>query len=59
MSLPKPNFNHMLQLIDEVFATRNDPDQIHVNQDQLKNYKPYIPLLCQSYLMKMARWYGY
>lgn len=35
MSLPKPNFNRMLQLIDEVFATRNDPDQIHVNQDQL------------------------
>ncbi len=26
----------MLQLIDEVFATRNDPDQIQVTQQQLK-----------------------
>ena len=26
----------MLQLIDEVFATRNDPDQIQVTQKQLK-----------------------
>lgn len=43
MSLPKPNFNHMLQLIDEVFATRNDPDQIHVNQDQLKKLQAIHP----------------
>lgn len=43
MSSPKPNFNRMLQLIDDVFATRNDPDQIQVNQDQLKKLQAIHP----------------
>ncbi len=43
MSHPKPNFNRMLQVIDEVFATRNDPDQIQVNQDQLKKLQAIHP----------------
>lgn len=43
MSHPKPNFNRMLQLIDEVFATRNDPDQIQVNQQQLKKLQAIHP----------------
>lgn len=33
----------MLQLIDEVFSTRNDPDQIQVNQQQLKKLKAIHP----------------
>ena len=32
----KPNYNRMLALIDEVFATRNDPDQIQVTPKQMK-----------------------
>jgi len=36
MSHPKPNFERMLALIDEVFATRNDPGQIQVSQKQMK-----------------------
>lgn len=43
MLQPKPNFNRMLQLIDEVFATRNDPDQIQVNQKQLKKLETIHP----------------
>jgi hypothetical protein len=39
----KPNFQRMLQLIDEVFATRNDPGQIHVNQKQLKKLEAIHP----------------
>ena len=31
----KPNYNRMLTLIDEVFATRNDPDQIQVTEHQM------------------------
>jgi hypothetical protein len=33
----------MLQLIDEVFATRNDPGQIQVNQAQLKKLQAIHP----------------
>jgi len=43
MSHPKPNFNRMLQLIDEVFATRNDPDQLQVTQQQLKKLQKIHP----------------
>src|SRR4051812_16443410 len=32
----KPNFGRMMQLIDEVFATRSDPDQLQVNRQQLE-----------------------
>ena len=43
MSHPKPNFQRMLTLIDEVFATRNDPGQIQVNQKQLKKLQNIHP----------------
>ncbi len=33
----------MLDLIDEVFSTRNDPDQIQVNQQQLKKLQAIHP----------------
>lgn len=39
----KPNSKRMLQLIDEVFATRNDPDQIHVTPQQLKKLAEIHP----------------
>lgn len=43
MSHPKSNFQRMLTLIDEVFATRNDPDQIQVDQKQLKKLQKIHP----------------
>jgi hypothetical protein len=35
MSSNKPNYQRMLNLIDEVFAKRNDPDQIQVTQQEM------------------------
>jgi len=32
----KPNYNRMMQLIESVFSTRNDPEQIQVNAQQMK-----------------------
>jgi hypothetical protein len=43
MSHRKPNFNRMMQLIDEVFATRNDPEQLQVTQQQLKKLEQIHP----------------
>lgn len=43
MAKPLPNFTRMLQLIDEVFATRQDPDQIQVNPQQLKKLQAIHP----------------
>jgi hypothetical protein len=39
----KPNFQKMLALIDETFATRNDPGQIQVNQAQMKKLQAIHP----------------
>ncbi|MBC7863367.1 MAG: hypothetical protein IAF38_10355 [Bacteroidia bacterium] len=39
----KPNFKRMLDLVDEVFETRSDPDQLQVNQDVLKRLEEIHP----------------
>jgi len=39
----KPNFDKMLSLIDETFATRNDPGQIQVTQKQTKKLQAIHP----------------
>ena len=44
MPAPLPNFNKMIRIIDEVFATRNDPNQIQVNPEQLKKLQAISPL---------------
>ena|SRR5437868_3661111 len=41
--MSKPNFNRMLSLIDETFATRNDPGQIQVTQKQMKKLEAIHP----------------
>jgi hypothetical protein len=43
MAHPKPNFQRMLNLIDEVFSTRNDPGQLQVTQAQLKKLEQIHP----------------
>jgi hypothetical protein len=35
----KPNFKRMMDLIDQTFATRNDPGQIQVTQTQMKKLR--------------------
>jgi hypothetical protein len=39
----KPNFSRMLELIDETFATRQDPGQIQVTQEQMKKLQNIHP----------------
>jgi hypothetical protein len=36
MPQPKPNFQRMMQIIDSVFSTRNDPNQLQVNTKIIK-----------------------
>jgi hypothetical protein len=43
MPHPQPNFQRMMQIIDETFATRNDPGQIQVTQQQLKKLEKIHP----------------
>jgi len=43
MPKPLPNFNRMLTLIDEVFDTRSDPDQLQVNEQVLKKLEKIHP----------------
>lgn len=43
MPHPKPNFNKMLQLIDETFATRNDPGQIQVTESEMEKLQAIHP----------------
>ena len=39
----KPNFYRMLELIDQTFATRNDPGQIQVTETQMKKLRNIHP----------------
>jgi hypothetical protein len=41
--MSQPNLQRMLKLIDEVFATRNDPDQIQVSKAQLRKLEKIHP----------------
>src|ERR1051325_291654 len=39
----KPNFQRMLALIDEVFATRRDPEQLQVNEKAIQKLQRMHP----------------
>jgi hypothetical protein len=43
MPAPKPNVQRMMQIIDTVFATRNDPGQIQATPQQLKKLQAIHP----------------
>lgn len=47
--MSKSNFERMLQLADEVFAVKNDPDQLDVNQDVLERLKRIHPATVSEY----------
>jgi GNAT superfamily N-acetyltransferase len=43
------NFERMIQLADEVFAVKNDPDQLDVNEDVLNRLKKIHPATVSEY----------
>ena len=47
--MSKSNFERMLQLADEVFAVKNDPDQLDVNQEVLERLKRIHPATVSEY----------
>jgi len=38
-----PNYHRMFDLIDEVFSTRNDPNQLLVNEDVIQKLNSIHP----------------
>lgn len=47
--MSKSNFERMLQLADEVFAVKNDPDQLDVNEDVLDRLRRIHPATVSEY----------
>jgi GNAT superfamily N-acetyltransferase len=43
------NFERMLQLADEVFATKNDPDQLDVNEEVIEHLQQIHPATVSEY----------
>ncbi|MDI1355673.1 MAG: hypothetical protein PSX36_12190 [bacterium] len=43
MSSPKPNFERMMHIIESVFATREDPNQLQVNDRVIKKLEALHP----------------
>ena len=49
MSVHKSNFERMLQLAEDVFAVKNDPDQLDVNQEVLEHLQRIHPSTVSEY----------
>ncbi|MFV5692768.1 GNAT family N-acetyltransferase [Flavobacterium sp. LT1R49] len=47
--MSKSNFERMLQLADEVFAVKNDPNQLDVNQEVLERLMQLHPTTVSEY----------
>jgi hypothetical protein len=47
--MSKSNFERMLQLADEVFAVKNDPNQLDVNQEVLERLMQLHPATVSEY----------
>jgi ribosomal protein S18 acetylase RimI-like enzyme len=47
--MSKSNFERMLQLADEIFAVKNDPDQLDVNQEVLERLMMIHPATVSEY----------
>jgi ribosomal protein S18 acetylase RimI-like enzyme len=43
------NFERMIQLADDVFATKSDPDQIDINEDVLAHFQKIHPATVSEY----------
>ncbi len=49
MSVHKSNFERMLQLAEDVFAVKNDPDQLDVNEDVIAHLLQIHPATVSEY----------
>ncbi len=47
--MKESNFNRMMKLTDEVFATRNDPDQLQVNDKVIAKLQQIHPATLSEY----------
>lgn len=47
--MPSSNFERMLQLAEEVFVAKNDPDQLDVNQEVLERLQLIHPATVSEY----------
>ncbi len=47
--MPSSNFERMIQLADEVFASKNDPDQLDVNQEVIERLQRLHPATVSEY----------
>ncbi len=52
------NFERMLQLADDVFAVKNDPDQLDVNPDVLDQLRRIHPATVSDLMTVMAQSHG-
>jgi len=49
LNMKENNFTRMMKLVDEVFATRNDPDQLQVDQEVLNKLEYIHPATLSEY----------
>jgi len=49
MTLPTTNFERMIQLAEDVFAVKNDPDQLDVNEQVITRLKEIHPATVSEY----------
>lgn len=49
MTIYRSNFERMLQLAEDVFAVRNDPDQLDVNEDVIAHLQQIHPATVSEY----------
>jgi hypothetical protein len=47
--MPKSNFERMIQLAEEVFAVKNDPEQLDVDQEVINRLQKIHPLAVSAY----------
>lgn len=47
--MPKSNFERMIQLAEDVFAIKEDPDQLHVNQHVIERLQRIHPATVSEY----------
>jgi hypothetical protein len=47
--MAKSNFERMIQLSDEVFSSRTDPDQLNVNEDVMEHLQHIHPDTISDY----------
>jgi GNAT superfamily N-acetyltransferase len=47
--MPKSNFERMIQLADDIFAVKNDPNQLDVNEEVIEHLQKIHPATVSEY----------